>query len=127
MVSQAAAVPAELSYWTEVLFASIGVALSVLMPVLYAVVKKLWPETGLNDWDEVWELIFPYVALAVFSLVVAILLSAAADFESRESAIIAGFAWDKTLEVAQIVWQTKATGMRHPGEHANDDAAPLVN
>lgn len=114
MVSQAAAVPAELPYWTEVLFAAIGVVLSVLMPVLYAVVKKLWPETGLNDWADVWELIFPYAVLGVFSLVVAILLSAAADFESRESALIAGFAWDKTLEVAQIVWRTQPTRGRNP-------------
>jgi hypothetical protein len=114
MVSQAAAVPAELPYWTEVLFAAIGVVLSVLMPVLYAVVKKLWPETGLNDWADVWELIFPYAVLGVFSLVVAILLSAAADFESREAALIAGFAWDKTLEVAQIVWQTQPAGRRNP-------------
>jgi hypothetical protein len=106
MVPEAAAVPAELSYWTEVSFAAIGVVLSVLLPVLYAVVKKLWPNTGLEDWTEVWKLIFPYVALGVFSLVVAILLSAAADFESREAAVMAGFAWDKTLEIAQIVWRS---------------------
>jgi hypothetical protein len=105
LVTETAAVPADLSYWTEVFFAAIGVVLSILLPVLYTVVKRLWPQTGLTEWTEVWKLIFPYVVLGVFSLVVAILLSAAADFESRESAVMAGFAWDKTIEMAQIVWR----------------------
>jgi hypothetical protein len=104
VIAQAADAAAELSYWTEVSFAALGVVLSVLLPVLYAIVKKLWPDSGVNSWPDVWKLIFPYVVLGVFSIVVAVLLSAAADFESPEAAVMAGFAWDKTLEIAQIVW-----------------------
>lgn len=95
---------ADLGYWTEVLFVSIGVALSVLMPFLMALVKKYWPsEPELTTWDEIWTMMRPYVVLGAFSLVVGLLLAAAADFRERELAVMAGFAWDKTLQLARDI------------------------
>ncbi len=37
----------------------------------------------------------------VFSVLVGALVAAAADFESKETALLAGFAWDKTLQVSR--------------------------
>lgn len=104
MLAAAAATPEKLDYWTEVKYASIGVALSVVMPFLLAIVKKYWPNTSVNTWTDVWNRTVPYLALAGFSIVVGVLVAAAADFESKELALLAGFAWDKTLQVAKITW-----------------------
>jgi hypothetical protein len=93
---------AALSYWTEVRYAAVGVALSVLMPFLAALVKKYWPTTGITSFTDVWKAWAPYLALGAFSIVVGVLVAAAADFESRELAVLAGFAWDKTLQVAKL-------------------------
>jgi predicted Na+-dependent transporter len=96
-------VATQLSYWAEVLFAALGVALSVLLPVLVALVKRYWPETEVRSATDVWRLVLPYVVLGVFSLGVALVVAAAADFDSGEAAVMAGFAWDKTVEVAASV------------------------
>ena len=103
LLLEAAQTTAKLSYWTEVKYASIGVGLSVLMPFLLAIVKKYWPSTRDANWG-FWKWMAPYLALAGFSIVVGILVAAAADFESKELALLAGFAWDKTLQVARITW-----------------------
>jgi uncharacterized membrane protein YidH (DUF202 family) len=105
----------ELSYWEEVIFAAIGVALSVLVPFLVALVKKYWPDPDVSRGTNVVKLIFPYVVLGIFSLGVAIIVAAAADFESREAAVMAGFAWDKTVEVAAIVWRRQPGVSETPG------------
>ena len=91
-----------MSYGMEVLYASIGVALSVLRPFLAVLVKRYFPDgngaTGLASWSMAWPILRPYVILGLFSLVVAVLVAAAADFESRALAVLAGFAWDKTIQ-----------------------------
>jgi hypothetical protein len=102
-----AAVPvadgAPLGYGTEVGYASLGVALSVLMPFLAALVKKYWPSaTAISTWADVWSSMAPYLALGGFSIVVGLLVAAAADFDTKALALLAGFAWDKTLQVAKL-------------------------
>jgi hypothetical protein len=99
-------VAAALSYWTEVKYASAGVALSVLMPFLAALVKKYWPTTTITKWTDVWQAVVPYIALGAFSIIVGVLVAAAADFETKELAVLAGFAWDKTLQVAKLTDKT---------------------
>lgn len=94
-----------LPYWTEVLYASLGVVLSVLMPFLLALVKRYWPNTSFDKWDKVWDFLVPYVVLGAFAIVVGLVVAAAANFETRELALLGGFAWDKTLQVAKIVWE----------------------
>lgn len=96
-------VASQLSYWAEVVFAALGVALSVLLPVLVALVKRYWPNTDVKTATDVWKLILPYVVLGVFSLGIALVVAAAADFDSAEAAVMGGFAWDKTIEVAANV------------------------
>ena len=92
-----------LGYWTEVGYAALGVGLSVLMPFLAALVKKYWPgETTIANWRGFWVAVRPYVILGAFSLVIAILVAASADFETRSLALLAGFAWDKTLQVSKL-------------------------
>jgi predicted Na+-dependent transporter len=93
---------AGLGYWTEVGYASIGVALSVLMPFLAALAKKYWPNSSVTAWVDVWRTVVPYLILGCFSLVVGVLVAAAADFDTRALAVLAGFAWDKTLQVAKL-------------------------
>jgi hypothetical protein len=96
-------VATQLSYWAEVVFAALGVALSVLLPVLVALMKRYWPNTEVQTKADVWKLILPYVVLGVFSLGIALVVAAAADFDSAEAAVMGGFAWDKTVEVAASV------------------------
>jgi hypothetical protein len=94
---------AALTFWTEFKYAALGVALSVIMPFLAAIVAKYWPRnTRITSWPNVWEETAPYIALGAFSIVVAVLVAAAADFDTKELALLAGFAWDKTLQVAKI-------------------------
>ena len=94
---------AKLGYWTEVGYASLGVALSVLMPFLAALVKKYWPSAvEIKTWGDVWSSMAPYLALGSFSIVVGLLVAAAADFDTKALALLAGFAWDKTLQVAKL-------------------------
>ena len=83
-------------------YASLGVALSVLMPFFAALVKKYWPGTNINSFGDVFGAWAPYVALGTFSVVVGVLVAAAANFETKELALLAGFAWDKTLQVAKL-------------------------
>jgi hypothetical protein len=72
---------------------------------LAALVKKYWPVPAVagTSWNEIWAQMRPYAILGVFSLVVALLVAAAAEFESYKTALLAGFAWDKTLQVAKGV------------------------
>lgn len=94
--------PEVLSYWEEVGYAAIGVALSVLMPFLAALVKRFWPGTSISSTTDVVKVLVPYLVLGAFSVVVALLVAAAADFRSPALALLAGFAWDKTLQVAKL-------------------------
>lgn len=92
----------ELGYWQEVGYAAMGVALSVLMPFLAALVKRFWPGTSIHTNTDLMNASIPYLVLGAFSLVVALLVAAAADFTSAPLALLAGFAWDKTLQVAKL-------------------------
>lgn len=103
MLLAAASTAEPLPYWSKVLFASIGVALSVLMPVLLALVRHYWPGRALA-WRDVWTTVLPYLVLGAFSLVVGILVAAAADFKTPELALLAGFSWDKTLQLSKQAW-----------------------
>lgn len=94
-----------MNYWTEVGYTSLGVALSVLMPFLAALVKRFWPGTQINTTSDLVNALIPYLVLGAFSLVVGLLVAAAADFETPALALLAGFAWDKTLQVAKLAGQ----------------------
>jgi len=91
-----------LPYTTELGFAALGVALSVLIPFLAAIVARYWPSnSSFTTWSDIIGALRPYIALGLFSVVVGALVAAAADFTSKETALLAGFAWDKTLQVSR--------------------------
>ncbi|CAN5374503.1 hypothetical protein BH18ACT12_BH18ACT12_18190 [soil metagenome] len=58
-------------------YAALGVALSVLMPFLAALVKKYWPGTGITNFGDVFQAWAPYPALGTFSIAVGVLVAAA--------------------------------------------------
>jgi len=74
-----------------------GIVISVLLPLIRALLPK--PPAPLTG-GTTWERIRPYVATGVFSLVVAVLIVAAMGdrLDSWSTALIAGYAWDSTLQ-----------------------------
>ncbi len=74
-----------------------GVAISVILPVLRALLPR--PPKTLAVVDR-WERIRPYVATGLFSLIVAVLIVAAmgSRLDSWSTALIAGYTWDSTLQ-----------------------------
>jgi hypothetical protein len=84
------------------LFCALGIVLSVLIPLLRQVLPK--PSGGAAGFDtffpRAWRIAKPYLALGVFSLLVAILIVAVAGktLSTPGIAILAGYAWDSTLQ-----------------------------
>jgi hypothetical protein len=84
-------------------FAALGVAASVLIPVLRAAVPKtraLGLQAQGSSW---WPTAKPYLALAVFSIIVATLVLAAAEAADKPlrvwwEALLAGYVSDSTLQ-----------------------------
>lgn len=87
-------------------FAAIGVALSVLIPVVTRAVSQALPTptTGLvtvesgSQTAALWAFAKPYGLVAIMSLLVAILIVAFVDFSDWKAALIGGYAWDATLQ-----------------------------
>lgn len=88
-------------------FAALGVALSVLIPVITRATVQAFPTTttGLVRVPEnststkaLWSFAKPYVYVAVMSLLVGILIVAFIDFDRWQAALIGGYAWDATLQ-----------------------------
>jgi len=84
---------------TMIIYLSVagGVVISILLPLIRAWLPAP-PETlsgGLT-----WETARPYLATGLFSLVVAVLIVAAMgdELDSWQTALIAGYAWDSTLQ-----------------------------
>jgi hypothetical protein len=76
-----------------------GVAISVLLPLIRALLPK--PPRPLRELPS-WERIRPYVVTGIFSLVVALLVVAAmgSQLDTWSKALIAGYLWDSTLQKA---------------------------
>ena len=74
-----------------------GVVISVLLPLLRALLPK--PRAAMAG-GITWGMMRPYVATGIFSLVVAMLIVAAMgdQLNSWSTALIAGYAWDSTLQ-----------------------------
>jgi len=81
-----------------------GIAISVLLPVLWAAVRRYFPQAapaGFHD-DAVawWDVVKPYLVLGVASALTALLLMYALGDEIGDgrAAMLAGYAWDSTLQ-----------------------------
>jgi len=92
---------------TIYLCVTIGIVISVILPLIRALLPK--PPVALQA-RSTWEAIRPYVATGIFSLVVALLIVAAmgSRLDSWSTALIAGYTWDSTL-------QKLTTGNAAPG------------
>lgn len=82
------------------LWAALGVALSVLIPVVAKAVKDALPQGGAADaaTPNVRDFAKPYLLVAVMSLLIAVLIIAFAEFKDWRAAVIGGYAWDATLQ-----------------------------
>ena len=92
--------------WQAYLWCATGIVISVLLPILWAFVSRslkptLGPGGGVEImWGVFWQAIKPYVALGVASLLTAILIVALAgdSLQDYRAALLAGYAWDSTLQ-----------------------------
>jgi hypothetical protein len=88
----------DLSFIGAFAFAALGVVASVMLPVLRAALPA--PPTLAGGW---WQVARPYVALAFFSLLVSLLVLAAAEAADKPlrawwEALLAGYVSDSTLQ-----------------------------
>jgi hypothetical protein len=76
-----------------------GVAISVLLPLIRALLPK--PPSALRN-GKYWEIAKPYVATGIFSLIAAVLVVALMEgqLDSWQTALLAGYMWDSTLQKA---------------------------
>jgi MFS family permease len=77
----------------------LGILISIVLPML----RRLLPETGVAlTLTTFWQAIKPYVGIGAVSIVAAVLVLAfageAAKSWSWQSALLAGYAWDSTLQ-----------------------------
>ncbi|MGH7713298.1 MAG: hypothetical protein ACREOG_18565 [Gemmatimonadaceae bacterium] len=85
------------------LFVALGVAVSIILPLIRAFLPKPKKDPNIKWRDrakELWLKIRPYVATAIFSLIVAALLMAAFGdkITTWQAALIAGYGFDSTLQ-----------------------------
>jgi len=84
--------------FTLYLFAGLGVLISIVLPLLRSMLPKP-PQVRLANGPTFWEKAKPYLITAAFSLISGILIYAGfGDGIEPKEAIIAGYAWDSTLQ-----------------------------
>ena len=83
-------------YYTCVL----GIVISVILPILRALLPKPPTERTKRGLSDMWEAARPYLVLGAFSLVGAVLIVAASGESLKDwrAALLAGYAWDSTLQ-----------------------------
>ncbi len=84
---------APLPFWSAYLLVSSGIAISIVLPVLRALVPAPPPLIPAAPSG-------PYLAVGAVSLLTAVLILALNDgqFSSPYTALLAGYAWDSTLQ-----------------------------
>jgi hypothetical protein len=88
-------------------FCIVGIVISVLLPPLWAFVKSKFqppPPGGAKGFGVAvatfWTLLLPYLALGAASALTSVIIIAVAGpkIESTAAALLAGYAWDSTLQ-----------------------------
>lgn len=96
-----------MGFWQAYITSAGGVVLSIIIPVLARAVREQFYMGGPAELSGLrilarasWRVMRPYLLLGAFSLVVALLIIAVAGETLRtwESALIAGYLWDSTLQ-----------------------------
>ena len=86
------------NYLQIYLFAAIGVMISVVLPILRALLPQP-PPTPQERQEFIQKKVKPYLIVAVFSLISAFLIVASLNSEADcRVALLAGYAWDSTLQ-----------------------------
>jgi hypothetical protein len=86
------------------LFAALGVIISIFLPGLTKLAKKYRTAAGAASVESagatVWKALKPYVGIAIFAMVTALLLIAALGdaINDWKLALIFGYAWESTLD-----------------------------
>ena len=86
-------------FWNTYLMCAVGIAISVVLPIVRALLPK--PPSGLTEGAAgPKETVKQYIMLGVFSLVGALLIVAVSGETLRDwrAALLAGYAWDSTLQ-----------------------------
>lgn len=92
---------------------SVGVVISVILPVLVAAVKKAFPAASafsLAPTTTLWQVARPYLLLGALSIVVGALIALIMPQTTVQLAVLAGYAWDKTLQTIRDAGTNPATG-----------------
>jgi hypothetical protein len=82
-----------LPFWSAYLLVALGIAISMVLPVLRALIPAPPPLVPARPTG-------PYLAVGAVSLLTAVLVLAFNDgqFSSPYTALLAGYAWDSTLQ-----------------------------
>jgi hypothetical protein len=91
----------DLSFLGQVLFVALGIAASVLIPVLWAARPKATAVDGF--WSRLWKLAKPYLALSIVSVLMALIVLAIFAAQGKSltkwwEALLAGYVADSTLQ-----------------------------
>ena len=93
-----------LTVFDAYLWCAVGILLSIMLPILKVLIPKPKPPTEAKGFGEqgkkAWEILRPYVITTIFSLLTAILIVAFAtdSLKTWNIAVLAGYAWDSTLQ-----------------------------
>jgi len=92
--------------WEIYIYCVVGIITSLLLPIVAAAVRTYFPApkagpAGIADAARsMWSIIKPYSILGLFSCLTAILIVFAMGdrLSSIQAALLAGYAWDSTLQ-----------------------------
>ena len=86
--------------WSTYFVCAVGIVISVVLPILRAMLPKPPKDVVGRPMGDVWQAAKSYIILGLFSLVGAILIVAASGDTLKDwrAAILAGYAWDSTLQ-----------------------------
>jgi hypothetical protein len=94
----------DLSFIEQLLVVALGVATSVLIPVLASVIPRAGERGQVGGWLRlVWRYAKPYLALGLFSVLVGLVVLAVFEAQNKPldewwQAFLAGYASDSTLQ-----------------------------
>jgi uncharacterized membrane protein (DUF106 family) len=93
-----------LNYYETYIVVVIGVVISFILPIIRKSIPK-GDEPNINFTTRMWDVAKPYLAILAASVLTAILIIAISGDHISEDwrmALIAGFAWDSTLQKVAV-------------------------
>ena len=95
-----------MSSLTVYLWCALGIVISVILPIIWEAVYRYFPKTPTTNETipptliAFWRIVMPYLLLGLASLLTAMLIVAFVgdQLTSIKAALLAGYAWDSTLQ-----------------------------